>query len=117
MEPEVQFCVYNSPSLDSTFSQINSVNNLTSYFFKINFNIIIPYISQVVSSIQVFGLKMCKHFSTPPCVINLRLIVSSLPVSTCSFLTSGPTVATMWPTALTAKSLSDLRKTNAVTRP
>jgi hypothetical protein len=38
--PEVNYRVQNSPSLDLTLSQMNPVHNLKNHFSKINFNII-----------------------------------------------------------------------------
>jgi len=42
MEPKVRYRVRNSLQLKLILSQSNPVHTFTSYFFQINFNIILP---------------------------------------------------------------------------
>jgi hypothetical protein len=62
--PKVHYCVQNSPPLVHILSQINPVHILTTYFFKIRSNIILPSTpksSRVVSCLQVFRSTFCTH--------------------------------------------------------
>jgi hypothetical protein len=42
MKPKVHYCIHSSLPLDPILIQFNSVHTLTSYLFKIKFNIILP---------------------------------------------------------------------------
>jgi hypothetical protein len=50
-------------------SQFNPVNNLTPYFFNVNFNIVLSFDSKLVSPLQVFALKFCVHVLLHLCML------------------------------------------------
>jgi hypothetical protein len=61
-------------------SRFNTLYALLFYFFKIKSNIIFPSthrFPQVISSLQVFVLKLCTHFTSQSCVLNIQPILSS----------------------------------------
>jgi hypothetical protein len=73
--------VHKSPQVDPILSHINPVQNLTLQFLKSHFNIVLPsmpYVFQVVYSLQVFELKFYVYSSTLPYVLHAQPISSSL---------------------------------------
>jgi hypothetical protein len=54
------FRLEKNPPLNRILKQLKAVRTLTSYFFKINFNVVLP--STTSSSLQVFQLKFYVYF-------------------------------------------------------
>jgi hypothetical protein len=69
---------FTNQPLDQILSNMNPVNALPSFSFKIHFSIILPPISPVASSLQVFQLKFCMHFPYTPSVLYIPPISFSL---------------------------------------
>jgi hypothetical protein len=64
----VHYRVHKSQLQDTVLSQMNSAHNLTPYFFKTNFNIVLLFI-QIYTYFQVFRLKFLYVFLISPWVI------------------------------------------------
>jgi len=73
MERGIQYGVHKKPLVVPILSQINSVNTLSSYLLKIHFN----FMLQMLSSLQVFQPKYCKHVPSRPRVLNASPASSS----------------------------------------
>lgn len=73
MERGIQYHFHKKPLVVPIPSQINSVSTLSSYLFKIRFNNML----QMVSSLQVFQPKYCKHLPSRPRVLNTSPASSS----------------------------------------
>jgi hypothetical protein len=80
--PGVHYQVHTSLPLDPIQTQMNTIYIIPPCFFKIHFNIILPYMSgcsNVVSSLWLFELKCCTHFSVSPmhatCLGNILLLI------------------------------------------
>jgi hypothetical protein len=59
---------------DPKLTRMDPVNTSTNYCLRIHLNTYYPpiytLVSQVVSSLQVFGPKFFMHFSSPQCVLD-----------------------------------------------
>lgn len=62
--PKAHYCVYKSPALVSTLSQISPVHTTTTYRCMIHF--LPPSVFLVVSFLQVFPPKCCMHGASFP---------------------------------------------------
>jgi len=70
--PKSLYYIHKSLPKDTTLIQLNAAHNLTPYFVQIHCNTVLQlniYISHVVSSLQIFHLKFCLHFSPPMCAV------------------------------------------------
>jgi hypothetical protein len=72
--------VHKSRPLVTILSHMHPVHILPSYFPKIHSNInrLYSYVFRVISSLQVFRLTLCTHFSSLPFVLHAPPISSSL---------------------------------------
>jgi hypothetical protein len=72
VKSKVHYRVHKSPPLVPILIHMNPIHTLTLYLFKISL-IIYPHIytwaSYVTSSLQIFLLQICVHFSFSSCVL------------------------------------------------
>lgn len=72
--PNFNYCVHNSPPLNHILSHSNPVQNLSFYFFKTNFNIILP--STTRSCKWSLYLKFSHH--NPTCIASAVYVLHAL---------------------------------------